>query len=833
MRVKVPRDLAGGSLLNAHRWVKSTIARQNPGGSTDNYKIQETNGTPISLSDLTSRTFDEVLVISGTRNNPGHERGMLSERAAERGFIDADTSAYPVSSPDWRYPSYTGNNRIGNNVAQLLPKDIDPSMLNRLAAQNGMFSALNTTTKLLYTDDSHNLGSQGTDPKIAALLQTYANAQRTLQHPILPNPARTFFGPDMNDGYRGILSPDEAIKMWAGDKFQISGGLDNKQSTQLMDRARIVRMYDLDNPDNITNFVDDVLTPYLVVSTANTNLLKAMRHGDYWETTEKTLGRFKGDYANTPQWKKLLAMLPIHANCFYEGKDYALIAHPVFQRQSLAIQAMDKKLIKRIMKIVKEHPDNADDAISAGELRSRVIQRGGIQGLIDRLLVPERRELNRLLLAQEDVLATTEPAAHLNLLRELYLGDRRDANIASSLSELTAESKVTYQRDIAGFRPTPPPYWPKPVVLAVMDALKENIHAFLEKTDRFGLAFKQLASIPHDVNESKEIVFKLGNKQARVSVGSLVSLRQVLNTATPRQVYQEKNRDGDYKPGRLGKVVARVEKPDSELIKIDTGKRVLANESYWNNVRFIIAAHLKDSTFFAKKKRPDKDNKMKDRGITEIDKDEILAIIDQMIHQYSRTDYQDLSDDALNLLSIFIEVEDTARGKYNYAMSENDRAFVLYLLESIFDVVRSEAAILTEEGNGPGGRSDAEIVNVLRHMQRPDSTLDDDQLNNRLYINRMIRSMADDFIADWRAEGDLIPRPSEVHERFDELDREFENNEYARSVVATERARVLEVVDQERTSFDVWNEQAGMQRARREGRTGDPDQMTLDQWMEE
>ena len=136
-------------------------------------------------------------------------------------------------------------------------------------------------------------------------------------------------------------------------------------------------------------------------------------------------------------------------------------------------------------------------------------------------------------------------------------------------------------------------------------------------------------------------------------------------------------------------------------------------------------------------------------------------------------------------------------------MSENDRAFVLYLLESIFDMVRSEAAIMTESDNGSGGRSDAEIVNVLRHMQRPDSTLDEDQLNNRLHINRMIRSISDDFIADWRAEGDLIPRPSEVNERFDGLDREFENNEYARSVVAVERARALEVVDQERASYNI------------------------------
>jgi len=831
MRVKVPRDLAGGSLLNAHRWVKSTVARQNPGGSTDNYKIQGTDGTPLSLSDLTSRTFDEVLVISGTRSNPGHERGMLSERAAERGFIDAETSAYPVASPDWRYPSYTGNNRIGNNIAQLLPKDIDTSMLNRLAAQNGMFSALNTTTKLLYTDEG-NFGDSATDPKIAALLQTYANAQRTLQHPVLPNPARTFFGPDMNEGYRGVLSPDEAIKMWAGNKFQISGGLDNKQSTQLMDRARIVRMYDLDNPDNITNFIDDVLTPYLVTSTANANLLKAMRHGDYWETTEKTLGRFKGDYTRTPQWKKLLAMLPMHANCFYEGKDYALIAHPIFQRQSLAIQAMDKKLIKRIMKIVKEHPDNVDDAISPGQVRS-VIQGSGIQGLIDRLLVPEKRELNRLLIAQEKVLATTEPAEHLSLLRELYLGDRRDANIASSVKDMTATTKVTYQRDVAGFRPTPPPYWPKAVVLAVMDTLKENIHAFLEKTDRFGLAFKQLASIPHvSLDKSKDIIFKLGKEQARISVESLMNLRAVLSQYTAAKIFEE---------DKLGKKENRIEAPHrTEIIFKSNDHRLFKGRSadkpkYWQDIRFILAAHTNDPEFFKEKQRwdPANANKMKKRGLVAQDNDEIMSVFDQMIHQYSRTEYQDLSDDTLNMLSIFIEVEDTARNKYNYAMSENDRAFVLYLLESIFDMVRSEAAIMTESDNGPGGRSDAEIVNVLRHMQRPDSTLDGDQLNNRLHINRMIRSMSDDFIADWRAEGDLIPRPSEVHERFDELDREFENNEYARSVVATERARVLEVVDQERTSFDVWNEQAAMQRARREGQTGDPDQMTLDQWMEE
>ena len=52
MRVQVPRDIAGGSLLGAHNWVKSTITRTNPGESTNDYKLQQIDGTPISLSDL-------------------------------------------------------------------------------------------------------------------------------------------------------------------------------------------------------------------------------------------------------------------------------------------------------------------------------------------------------------------------------------------------------------------------------------------------------------------------------------------------------------------------------------------------------------------------------------------------------------------------------------------------------------------------------------------------------------------------------------------------------------------------------------------------------------
>jgi hypothetical protein len=802
MRVKVPRDLAGGSLLNAHRWVKSTMARENPGGSTDNYKIQETNGTPISLSDLTSRNFDEVLVISGTRSNPP-ERGALADRAAERGFIDANTSNYPVSSPDWRYPSYNDNNRIGNNIAKLLPKDIDSSMLNRLAAQNGMFSALNTTTKLLYTDDSHHLGSQGTDPQVAALLQTYANAQQKLQHPILTNPARTFFGPDMNEGYRGVLSPDEAVKVWAADKFKLaSPRLESGQSAQLMDRARIIKMYDLDNPTNLTNFIDHVLTPYLVTSTANANLLKAMRHGDYHETTKKTLGRFKGDIAETPQWKKLLAMLPMHAIDFYDGKDYALIAHPVFQRQSLAIQAMDDNLIKRIMKIVKDHPDNANQALSPGQIRPVVS--AGVRGLIERLMVPERREINNLLIAQQGILTTTDPSAHLELLRELYLGDSRDASIANSVRDMVIGDKVSYQRDVAGFRPTPPPYWPKPVVLAVMDALKENIHAFIEETDRFGMAFKQLASIPHmSIDRTRVITFSLGNEHLSISIGDLENLQQKIEFYDNVTIMHGGD-DTNDPDGKLGVPVevtspgtaSREDPQGNPLMKFPAGSPKLTGANYrnringWRNVRFIIAAYTKNPRYFLGKQISGR--RGGHHGLTVEYGNEVKTLFRQMVHQYNRNEFNELADETLNLLTIFMEVEETARSKYNYAMTENDRAFVLYLLNRLFDTISVQPEWGDGSGDGgPGGRSDAEIVNVLRHMQGPDQVLTEDQLNNRLQFSRRLTVITNSLMEDARAGGNHEPTPSEINNIFDTLQVEFGQSPWARRNIAQERARAL------------------------------------------
>ena len=142
--------------MGAHTWVKSALVRTNPGASTSNYKIQAIDGTPITLSDLTARKYSEVHIISGARKNPHHGGG------------------YPVVQPDFEYPSYQSRGIVGNDLAKLLPKDIDGGMLERLSAEVGTFSALNTITRLMYTNEIES----ATDPQIAAMLQTYANASR-------------------------------------------------------------------------------------------------------------------------------------------------------------------------------------------------------------------------------------------------------------------------------------------------------------------------------------------------------------------------------------------------------------------------------------------------------------------------------------------------------------------------------------------------------------------------------------------------------------------------------------------------------------------------------
>jgi len=272
-------------------------------------------------------------------------------------------------------------------------------MIERMAAQNGMFSALNTVTKLLYTSKND---MKGTDPNVAALLQTYAKAHALNASAVESNPGRPFFATDINNKFRGVVSPQEATRSFISDQFGVEPELGlyspntNEASSYVIDKARIVRMYDLENPDTMNEFMNNVLYPFLAISITNAKLLKVMKHQDYYDMTKSALtvvkdmlskardkipnklakGRFELTISDRQdpdnfdiRWQKLLSLVPTKAEEFYDGMDYALVAHPLFMSDSLGIAAMNKNLIKHIAKIVKNYPSNAKEAVSASQVR--------------------------------------------------------------------------------------------------------------------------------------------------------------------------------------------------------------------------------------------------------------------------------------------------------------------------------------------------------------------------------------------------------------------------------------------------------------------------------
>ncbi len=664
MRVKVPRDLAGGSLLKAHQWVKSSVAKSNPHSSTSDYKIQSVDGTPLTLSDLTSRTYDEVLVLTGARSNP-----------------------YPVPQENWGYPSYKSNKRLGNKVTKLLAKDLDPSMVERLAAQNGMFSALNTVTKLLYTTENKE---SGTDPKIAALLQTYANAMA-----VKKNPGRPFFATGINDTFRGVVSPQEAVRGFISEEFGIPSELGkfdprgNEATSYIIEKAKIVNMYDLDNPDNMNEFVDDVLTPFLAVSMSNAGLLKAMQHQDYIEVTNKQLEKSK----DGPKWQKLISMVPTRAEEFYDGMDYGLVAHPLFLRNSLGLAVMNEKLIKHIAKIVEKYPQNAKDAQNSRTIKKR----RSIWATITDSFQPENDLMWGMVKSQSDIMRDgTTPEETMGALKEIFDRKTRDTDIAKYAQSMKSEFLVSYQKDIAGFRPTAPPYWPKPVVLALMDTLRNHIHQLID--DR-------------SLDISKALM-----PLSIMGAGILPSAFRTL----------------EQKHMRLTNSEALRQEKVRILTESGRNSRIKAQ---WR----------------------DKSNKFKNKDVSltakwsDTDIREATDEIGQILNEERTWGDTELPQRTIHLLSVFMEIEETTRSKYNYTMSENDRAFALYMLDSVVSQLRNK----TEGATGEEVRSDgsSSMLERYREVYQGDGGNAGKGNDSQQFLKQMkLLALIDDAVVEARAE---------------------------------------------------------------------------------
>ena len=720
MRVKVPSNIAGGSLMGAHRFVKSALARANPGGSSSDYKIQATDGTPLTLSDLAARKYDEVLIISGVKSNPS-------------------TSSYPVLQPDFNYPSYESRNIRGNDLARLLPKDIDGSMLERLSAEVGTFSALNTITRLMYTNDV----ATATRPDVAAMLQRYANAGR----PARNNPGRAFYARDLNDTYRGILSPEEATKAFAEDALGLRFAEDSPNTAEAIDKAKIVNMYGLSNKA-AADFVDHVLTPYLAISKSNAMLLKTLR-SDY---LRKEVGKsIFGKRATLKEidsihshhlFKKMTALIPTKAANFYDGIDYAFVAHPLLSRESVAQGVIDAKVARTIIGLVKEHPENAGKAQSTGRVRKTKGVAAATRALgrdlmsLSKAAQPTRQLIFDMAMAQREIMAAGKVEKTIEYMKEIYDPLVRDEKVVKTLEDMAFKNKILYVRDLGGFRPTPPPYWPRPVVLALMDAMREKWEVVSEGTTDFATVFMGL-------NTSDAAI---RNQIANISHGEKVFMMNVKNMYN----FADRLRNiGVRTWGRIDWNSDYFKKPFTN----DTIKEMLDEEVKIpiSAIKLTGAKTLAAMAFMAAKAAGSEEyfNHKVFNEDTDYDKvrKEIAVLIEQLAFAESSRMRTEVNEHpkAISILSLFMDIEDRARNQYNYNMSENDRAFALYLLETTFNMIRERTP-----GTMGTVKSDRRAVKQLTkvlegYREKGDPAIGKAELENRIEFEKRILGMESEW----------------------------------------------------------------------------------------
>ena len=440
MRVTVPSSLSGGSLLDAHKWVKSKMARSNPGGTSD-YKLADSIGNPMTLSDLVraNPATVEVEIISGrsgVRSNPS---------------LPLPTDFTP--SPDFA--------RGGNFSNQLLPRDLDPALVERMVAQEGIFGAVNTLTILL----SKRSTADEISPATAGLLYAYSAVPRK-------NPGGKT--PFLADAPKEMHDSEIMIH-----RYLEAHGIDEveKQSVKI-GKAKISAKYDL-TLARLEQFVKEVLAPFLAIASGNRGAIRTINKISAGFDSEE-----KKDFANN--FGKLMYLMPTKAEDFYAGREYGLIATTEFIYPILAQKLLTPKDVDTLLGIAKKFPNNLD---STG--KQLKLDKKGMKLIKNRVArIPSWKNI----LAQIPGMAYLAPsiavqgdAAHAKaklvkgkipsdeqlisfIVASINLEMYRDAGLRKD-----PPSKFIFMRDIGGYYPSPPKGWPPVLMYSIMDAFLEAL----------------------------------------------------------------------------------------------------------------------------------------------------------------------------------------------------------------------------------------------------------------------------------------------------------------------------------------------------------------------
>ena len=506
----VPTSLIGASLGEAHKWVREQMVLSNPGKPMADYTLTNQDGKAVSLSDLTKGRTSHVTIVgagSTVRKNPAHPAEIA-------GFME-------IPKPMHR-----------NRLSALTQDDITPALYNAMVNEFGLFGATQTLSILLTRPVSPSLHHT---QKTTNLIRARKGESLLPLHRYLParqekkkqqNQERR----DRNRNSRGRRTnprpnptPAEATNAavalglgatvpQAAARLGRAGGLNLSLDKTTQDiRREVDRMLDnaedafqggeagalvsvanrmsikYENSEEIfRNFAQNVLSPYLITSTANTNALKyineyilpAMR--DIVGSSDKK--RRKLD----TQYRYIVNKLATDPKDFYMGTELALIAHPgfLFPRAGLALMPVPENTRSMAFRAFQQagtpptyDPNTGFIATIAPSDRSGVayLNQNTFQQINSETFA-QGRNINRVSQVIDSLINVIErygetDSTGFNVLKRDTQSMARMAG--NELYERIAGMPAFYFTDLPGIRPIPT-NWPQQLILAMMETLAKN-----------------------------------------------------------------------------------------------------------------------------------------------------------------------------------------------------------------------------------------------------------------------------------------------------------------------------------------------------------------------
>ena len=457
MKLTVPSDLAGSSILGVHNWIKSQVARSNPGGSPD-YTIVDMSGNKLTLSDVARNPGNEILVNvvgSPVKSNP-------------------PVYLAPVPGLELEYPMIP---RSGNDVMLLMPEDIDPTLVQRIVAEQGLNRGLHTLNRLLLMQDT----TKGVSPQTAAILQM-GEKLRTSAAYVRKNPAdRTPFTQRTPHYY----SPEKALGEWMTE-YTGATGIEVTSAADarvLAADAKVANKYGL-SYSKLRTFSRSVLAEFLFAASANRGLLRALTRNSPEVRNDREL------------MQRLIALFPQRADQFYEGQVNVFVATPLFIYPAHADGLLSSGQMNSIISFARGYPQNMNRNARMPASISKLLYDPGRGGQFTAWLRQSLRTRMGLDTQQSNDLASRldqmiESGGLTGVVSRFDDPEGKRQRYLRPFSP-TRNRPIGYFSNIGGMYPTIPAKWPPALVYAIMDGFLEHLGDIVDTNGNFGFQPMQM-----------------------------------------------------------------------------------------------------------------------------------------------------------------------------------------------------------------------------------------------------------------------------------------------------------------------------------------------------